>query len=431
VKRFSLAAILLLLIPAATFAQGNPGPFGGLFGRTPQRNGVDYRIFELRGSAGWQWTDTVVDEPNTRPQLPFEGAVATSAASATFERRSNRFNFQLGSNVNYQHSLTSQQTRATTVDGGVLASGRITTRLSTEISANYHQSPYYQFYPTFMWQNQGIALPGLPYDVGATGYRVAEARIGGSFQYSKTGTLSASTSRSETWFPTHPASDTTELRYEGLWTRRLNRDFALRLGYGRYQVQHRTSALDEYVQEEIEAGIDFSKAFTLVPRTTLAITTQTSIIRQPDHDPHYRLNGEFRLTRRFQRTWRLEFIGIRSSEFLPGFVEPLLADSLSLVMSGMVSRRIEFATSLDGRRGAFGYNAERGDFLMGGSTTNLNIGITRHVGIYGRYGFYRHDAPADVLSLPAIGTLSRQTISAGITTWLPVFVRERTPSDSR
>jgi hypothetical protein len=431
VKRFSLAAILLLLIPAVTFAQGNPGPFGGLFGRTPSRVGVDTKVFEIRGSAGGQWNDTLHNDAPDRPEPPFTGASATSGASATFARRSDRLNFQMGSNVEYQHSLASDRTSGTSVDGGVALTGRLTTRVSAEMAVNYRQSPYYQFYPTFQWRGPGLWVPGLPYEVTTIGYRGGTAHVGGSYQYSRSGTLSATASRGETWFPTSPNSDSTMSRYEGLWTRRLNRDFALRLGYGRQEIQVHSSPVAEHVEEQIEAGVDFNKALTIVPRTTLAFTTHTSIIRRPDHDTGYRLNGEFLLSRRFRRTWRVEFSGRRGTDFLPGFVQPLFVDGLGLSMSGMLSNRIEFVTLVDGRRGVFGYDAELGRFEMAGSTTNVNIAITRHLGIYGRYGFYHQDTPSGVSSIAATGRLSRQSISAGISTWIPIFVRERTPIDSR
>lgn len=426
-----LCVAALLLSPAAAFTQGNPGPFGGLFGRTPQRTGVDYRVFEIRGSTGAQFNDALFEEATDRRDPPFTGVVGNTGAAAAYERRSDRLTLQLGSIVEHQHSLTSQRTRATTLDGGAIVSGRLTTRVSAEITANYRQSPYFQFYPRFAWSDDGLAAPGLPYEATALRYHVGEARVGVAYQYSKSSTLSARTVRSDTWFPSSPNSRVTLSRYEGLWSRRLNRDFGIRLGYGRQDVRHQRAAVGNYIDQHIEAGVDFNRALTILPRTTLAFTTYSSILRQPDRTTRYRLNGEFLLTRRFQRTWKLEFNGKRSTDFMAGFVDPLLADSLSLAISGLIAKRVELGTMIEGRRGSFGFDGELGRFTMAGSIAKVNIAITRHVGIYSRYGFYHHEAPVHTSSLATIGTLSRQSITAGISAWLPVFVRERTPLDSR
>jgi hypothetical protein len=217
---------------------------------------------------------------------------------------------------------------------------------------------------------------------------------------------------------------------EGMWSRRLNRDFALRFGYGRHAIRHHTLA-GEFVEEQIEAGVDFNRALTISPRTRVAFTTRTSILRQPHRGARFRLNGDFLLARRFQRTWKLQFDANRSTDFLPGFVEPFLVDSIGLSMSGLFAARVEFVTVLRGSRGDYGYAGDLGRFARAGSTTQVNIAVTRHLGFYGQYGFYHHATPIGASSIAPLGDLSRQTFTAGISTWVPVFVRERIPIDSR
>ena len=422
---------VLLLAPAAAFAQGNPGPFGGLFGRTPHRTGLDYRVFEVRGTGGGQWNDFLSEGTPDKPKPPFAGGVGIAAATMTYDRKADRLDLRAGSTVEYRDSITSGTTRGTTVDGGLVLNSRLTTRVSAQMAVSYRHSPFYQFYPSSAWLGDGVVVPGLPYDVQAIGYHNGETRIGGSFQYSKRSTLTASASRGEAWFPTSKDSNVTLSAYEGLWTRRLTRNFALRLGYTHRETRHRTLALGKLVEEQIDAGIDFHRALTISPRTTVAFTTHTSIVRQPDREPIYRLNGEFALARLFRRTWKLQLDGQRATEVLAGFVQPLLVDSLSLSMSGMLSDRVEFVTMLRGSHGRFGYEGEHGPFTMATSMTEVKIALTRHLGIFSQYGFYHHDAPTEAFSITALGQLSRQTFTAGISAWIPVYTRERTPIDSR
>jgi hypothetical protein len=430
VKPHLRAAVLVCLLPAAASAQGT-GPFGGLFGRTPHRTGLDYEVFEIRGLAGGQWNDYLFDQTPDQPEPPFSGMVSHAAAIVDYDRQSDRFDLRAGSTVEYRNSLTSADFRGTTVDSGVVLNSRLTTRVSAELSANYRRSPFYQFFPEFAWLGEGVAVVGSPYDIKAIGYHIGEARVGGSYQYSKSSTLAASASRGETWFPTAPYNDVTLSDYEGSWTRRLNRDFALRLGYSRREIRHHTVALGNLVEEQINVGVDFHRALTMSPRTTVSFTSHTSVVRQADGKPHYRLNGEFLLTRRFNRTWKLQLDAERATEIVAGVVQPLLADSLSLSMSGQFSNRVEFMTVLRGSHGRFGYEGEQGPFTMAGSLTHVSMGLTRYFGIYGQYGLYHHNAPTAPFSIHTISELSRQTLSFGVTTWLPVHTRERMPIDSR
>jgi len=159
--------------------------------------------------------------------------------------------------------------------------------------------------------------------------------------------------------------------------------------------------------------------------------THTSIVRRADRETLYRLNGELQLMRQFQRTWKLQLDARRATEVLAGFVEPLFTDSLSLSVSGLLSHRIEFSSLVAGQRGRLAYNREGGPFNMAGASTQLTFALSRRLAVFTQYGFYHHDAPNNTLSVTALGELSRQTLTAGVTTWLPVYVRERTPSDSR
>jgi len=429
VKIFLCAAVLLVC-PALAFGQGNPGPFGGLFGRTPQRTGTNYKVFEIRGSSGWQWNDFLSEQPSGNPEPPFSGGAGYAAAAASYDRHTDRLQLRAGSTVEFRNSLE-DGTRGTTFDGGLMMNGRLTTRVSTEMAVNYRRSPFYQFYPSSEWMGVGVIVPGVPYELRTMGYDSGDARIGASFQYSKSSTLSASAERSEMRFATSPQHDVSAMEYNGLWSRRLNRSVSVRLGYGHRESRHHTAGDQKLVEEQIDAGVDFTRALTIAPRTTLGFMTHTSIVRRADRETLYRLNGELQLMRQFQRTWKLQVDARRATEVLAGFVEPLFTDSLSLSVSGLLSHRIEFSSLVAGQRGRLAYNREGGPFNMAGASTQLTFALSRRLAVFTQYGFYHHDAPNNTLSVTALGELSRQTLTAGVTTWLPVYVRERTPSDSR
>jgi hypothetical protein len=429
VKRLLFSAVLLM-VPALSFAQSNPGPFGGLFGRTPPRTGTNSEIFEIRGSGGWQWNDVLSEPRPDQPPPPFAGQVGYTAVSSAYDRQTDRLNLQAGSRAEFRNSFT-DRTRGTTYDAGFALNSRLTTRLSAESGVSYRRSPFFQFYPVFAWTGDDVVIPGVPYDVQTVGYHTGEARVGASLQYSKSSSIGATASRSEMWLSTAPKSNVSIASYHGLWSRRINRDFSVRLGYGHREFRHQTATVQKVVEEEIDAGVDFHRALTVAPRTTLGFMTHTSIVRRPNQDTLYRLNGEFQLTRFFQRTWKLQMEGRRATEMLAGFTEPLFTDSLALSVGGLLSRRLQWMTVLSGQHGRFGYDAERAPFTVAGASTHLTVAVSRRLGVFSQYGFYRHDAPTGAFTVAALGDVSRQTFTVGIVTWLPLYVRERTPSDSR
>lgn len=406
-------------------AQGDPGPFGGLFGRTPNRSGVNYKVFEIRGSGGAQWGDSVFEDSLDLGGLSSAGAGGNAAVGASFARRSDRFNLQAGSNVDYSQSLTSPIIGGTSADGGLRLAGDLSTRVSAGADLNYRYSPYFQYHPSFVWLNNGLVVPGLPFVATAINNHAAQAGVNSNFKYSKSSTLSVGASFDETWFPDRPDSNVASTSVHGTWLRRLNRDLGLRLGYGRTWVHQELATSARMIHEEIDAGVDFNKMLSLSQRTTMGFSTSMSVLRPTGGTPRYRLNGNVGLSRLFGRTWSASFNATRSTEFVAGLVEPLFADSLGLSVSGMLASRVEWGTSVTGSRGEVGFDAAYGTFTTAGASTHLNFAVMRYLGVYGQYGFYHHNVPAGASSLPTVARFSRQSVSVGVSTWIPVFTRER------
>lgn len=417
--------VALLLFPASlASAQGDPGPFGGLFGRTPNRSGVNSTVFDVRGSGGVQWGDSVFEDTNLPGQTA--GAGGNAAAGASFARNTDRFNMQAGTNVDYSQTLTGPIVGGTSADGGLRLSGRLTTRWTADAGVNYRYSPYFQYHPSFVWLDSGLVVPGLPYVATAVDNHSVQSTASTSFQYGKSSTLSASASRNTTWFPGRPDSDITSTGFHGTWLRRLTRDLGLRLGYGRTRVHQQLSTSPTMIHEEIDCGIDFNKALSLSQRTTMAFSTAMSVLRPTGGEARYRLNGSVVLSRLFGRTWSASFNANRGTEFVPGLVEPVFSDSLGLSVGGLLARRVEWTTSLNGTRGEVGFDKAYGTFVAAGASTNVNFALTRHLGVYAQYGLYHHRVPPRASSIPTVARFSRQSASVGISMWIPVYARERT-----
>ena len=430
-----LCVAVLLLLPPAAFAQGNPGPFGGLFGRTPERIGKNYRVFDVRTSSSMQYEDAVFDDAIPRGSRIESGAVAGVNFGGLFEQRSNRVSARLRSSGTYQQYLQSPYVGGTTVDSGATVNVQVATRLALDGSVNHLYTPYFQFYrqfPTLL--PAGVLVPpSSPYLATVVESHTYDMVGGFTSFYSKHSTLSASFTRRETRFSRFPDGNVSVTGGRGLWSRQLNRDFRGRLGYGRETIRLASLPGAEYIHEFIDAGVDFERVLSLTRRTTFGFTTETSMVRKPGTGRHYRLNGRAALSTWLRRTWLASVSFNRTTDFLPGYAEPLFSDNVGVAVTGLFSRRIEFIATAAAGRGVFGIDRPEpnGHFLLANATTQLNFAFTRHVGLFGQHVLYYFEMPPGASSVAPVDRLSRQTFIVGITAWIPVLNQQRGERDSR
>jgi hypothetical protein len=421
----------LLLLPAAAFAQGDPGPFGGLFGRTPERAGRNYTLFEIRTSTSGQLDDQMLDpDGGIEDEL---GVIAGATVGAAFEHGSDRVQSRLRTSGTYQEFLQDRPVGGTSVETSGTLSWRVGTRLSIDASAAHLYSPFFQFQPTFFGGPAylGVPVPAAPYVASLIASHSVDGKAGFTSYYSKHSTLSASFARRQTRFDRLPDQNFVMNGGEALWTRRVSRDVRLRLGYGREQIRQESRAGVEFVHETLEAGVDFARALSLSRRTTIAFDSQTSIIRRPGLGRQFRLNGGASLARWFGRSWMAGIHVKRATEFMPGFVEPMFSDTAGLSLMGLLSSRSELVLMLNGGRGEFGTDASLGKFVTANATTQVNFAVTRKFGFFAQHAFYHFEIPPGVSPVTSLDQLSRQTFTVGATAWIPLLNRERTPRDPR
>lgn len=431
-----LGVAVLLLLPTAAFAQGNPGPFGGLFGRTPERTGKDYRVFELRAASTAQYEDALLDDsvpPGSRIE---SGAIGGANFSGVFEQRSSRLTTRVRSSGTYQQYLQAPYVGGTSVDSGVHVGVRPGTRLGLDGTFNHLYTPYFQFHRQFFSMTPSGALvpPSSPYVATVVESHTYEAVGGFTSYYAKTSALSAHVTRREIRFTKSPDANLSVNGFRGQWSRQLSRDLRLRLGYGREHIRQIRQPEFDFVHEFIDAGVDFERMLSLTRRTTFGFTTETSMVRKPDSGRHYRLNGRAVLSTWMGRSWQASLTASRLTEFLPGFIEPLFSDNLGAGVNGLLSRRMEFVASVSAGKGIFGTDASAFDnprFTIANSTTQLNVAVTRHLGVFGQHAIYFFEMPPRASSVAPLDRLSRQTFIVGITAWIPVLTQERDTRDSR
>lgn len=431
-RQSALVVIVAALLHGEAFAQAAPGPFGGLFGRTPERIGREFTALELRSAFAGQYDDGVfLDESVPDDSRPKSGATAGANAGVAFERQTDRTRLLFQTGATYQEFIREDRSfGATTNDAELLYRAQVTTRLQVEGSARYLRSPFFRLLPGVVVPAPGttVVIPGDQYVVRRLLNDTYD--VTGSFtsQYTKSSFLTASLSQRQTKFADRAADTFDVLSAHGQWKRRLSRDFALRLGYGRERIRQGNLPDSEFVHEVVDVGIDFLKQLSVARKTTLDITTQTSMVKRPITGRRYRLNGTATLSRYFRRTWHASLGASRATEFLPGFAEPLLSESAAASVSGLLRSRLEWMSSISAGRGQFGFDGDR-RLLTSHATTRLNWAMTRHFGIYGQYGFYYYELPQGTAAVKLLPQLSRQSFTFGVTAWVPIINKVRMPRD--
>jgi hypothetical protein len=424
-----LCVAALALLPQAAFAQGNPGPFGGLFGRIPERVGAYVTIFDLRGSGGAQWDDALMRRADGS-DAGRAGTVGNASGIATFLRRTDRTLVEAHSTAEYRQTLEARAIGGTSFSSNLLFAGRPTTRLSFDATAGHIYSPFFRFHPSYVTLESGRVVPGLPFVASLVSNQTVSGMVGMSYQYGKHSNLTVTATRRDSTFRDFPAMNVSMDGFQALTGRNLNRSFRLKVGYGRERWTQ-PSTNETHIQEEIEAGFDLSRGLSLGRRTTFSFSTASTLISRRGSSRRYRLNGSASVMRQFGRTWQIGLNANRGTEVMPGFIDPVFSDTVSFNLGGLLSRRTEWVMELAGGSGRFGVDHSGGGFDTASAVTMLTIGLSRRLGFFTQMGYYQYSFPEGASPIVAASRLSRRTAMMGLTAWLPVYTRERGTSDSR
>ena len=427
----TLLVLTALAWPAAAAAQSIAGPFGGLFGRTPERTGREFTALDFRSAVGAQYDDAILDDATPPNVAPVSGSTAGANAGLTFERRRDRLRFNLRGGGTYQEFVREPSISAVSYDAGGLMVARVATRLSLDASATYVRTPFYRLLPGYAGSviPTPIPVPGEPFAARRLTTDTLQGSVGFTSPYTRRSTFSASVSHRQTRFPENRLNDLEGWAGHARWTRKMNRDLSARAGYAREEVQLSADAEGRFVHEMVDLGVDFLRELSVARRTSLSFDTQTSIIRHSGGERRYRLNGGAALVQGFRRTWIGSMQVRRNTEFLPGFLAPVFTDQAGIGLAGMLGSRIEWSSSAGASRGEFGFDADAGEFKTYSGAARLAAGLTRHLGVYVQYSYYKYDIPSGASGLVVLPQLSRQAVTAGLSTWIPIFTRVREPRD--
>ena len=120
----------------------------------------------------------------------------------------------------------------------------------------------------------------------------------------------------------------------------------------------------------------------------------------------------------------------RDTTFDAGFREPLLRDQVSGGVSNQFGRRLNWTAQAGYARGVIGFEST-GHYNSYNAGTGLNIAVTRRVGLFTDYSYYRYDVPVGATVFTSLDKFSRQSVTVGLSLWAPLIADKRSPRDSR
>lgn len=416
-------------------------PFQGLFGGDPRRD--PEKSLDLLGSLfGGVDTNILANQRVGRtadPGAAAESIVYGANATLSFLRRWERasLNVFASSAVSGYPDVDSDVRAAHT--GGLGFTAPLSRRSTFTANGTVALVPFYQLgdlfpsLPSVVAVDVPVATPGFEYSLVKAEALRAEGQAGFTRQVSRHGSLTLEYFRNSTnYFDSENGRfDTVDQRGGGKYTHQVSRYIGIRAGYyyrtGQYGF---LQDAEPYRSHDIDVGADYSRAFSFWRRTRFSFSTGSSVVHTapvggiaPNEGTRFILTGNASLIREFLRSWSTRVVYRRGVHYLDGFTAPLLSDSVTAAVSGLLARRLQADLSGAVSRGDVGLlSDDRSAYMTWTGRAGLQLAVSRNAAAYVNYVFYHHDFGAGVALPPGVARdLDRNSVRAGVSIWLPVL----------
>jgi hypothetical protein len=456
----------------APTGQSMPGPSRGGQAPRPIFGGGAARIAQsltLNLSLGESFFRTESDASEVQPAQRNESSFLYGSGSLAYSADGSRAGATVlaASSGQYYSELSDDIMRGYVgrASGWVSFSAR--TRLTAEQEVSY--LPAFQGAFRHLTDPTGGLLNEPASDVSASDeqWLSYDTRVTLSHMFSRRATLLLDYSRRQL---DYQSSEQQQLQHQGgfRYTYQLGAGLGLRAGYhystGRtHQPEPGEEPRPTPELHSIDAGIDFSRAFSVSRRTTLAMQTGSSVVTDRSQTKFF-VTGMGTLTHQLMRTWQAILDGGRNVDFADGFREPVVSDRLTGSLSGVIARRVQpyiFVSAIRGREAlsssgeAFttyrsgaqlavefsravtwtvAYMRQETDFgdvdflitpelrSHEAVMTGLSVALWRYMSLNGNYAFTTVDRRANDVTSPPF---RRQTVSVTVSTVLPFYASVR------
>jgi hypothetical protein len=430
--RFVCVVAFASFTAAPAWAQRESGPFGGLFGG---QNADRQQSLDVRGSFFGAYDDNVLDA--SRPQAAIDprfrksGISGGASGSLVYDRRGDWVQFGLNGGTSVRQYAASPDLATAMYYGGTSLAVKTGAKLDFDARGSFAYSPFYQFAPFLDAGGSDLGPLGPGFGLAAIAERntTMNASVGMTSRFTSRSSVGISVNGRETRLLDSPAHDLRSIGGQAFFQHRISRGLGFHLGYARDRIEYSAPDTPRVTNESFDGGIDYGDTLSFARRVSLSFSTSTSAVRVRD-ETHFRINGEVVLSRGFRRTWSTAIGYVRATEFVAGFRDPVLSDSVRGSVGGMLARRVHWTTGLGYTRGRVGY-VDSSTLAAYSASSKLSYGMTRLLGLYGQYSYYHYSVPSGAAVLDFFPRFSRQAVSAGLTLWIPIVNDTRAPRDTR
>ena len=201
-------------------------------------------------------------------------------------------------------------------------------------------------------------------------------------------------------------------------------------GYSDTQYSAGNGQVVHYQGHLIDGGVNYNKALSFSRRTTLGFQTGLAGV-QDGIQTHYSVVGNAQLTHELGRSWSTGLGYARSVSYVETFRAPVLTDSLSGGIGGLINRATQFHASTGVSRGNVGYTVNN-TFDTYFASAGARFAISRKTGLSVYYGYYRYSFENGIVLPPGVSSFTnRQSVGFSFDTWLPLIQRNRSANATR
>ena len=424
--------VLSLALATSAFAQRAAGPNSGVLGTTDDATVRETLTFRASLFGAWDHILSETDNPDVDRRFLRSGFATGANGRLSHARRTTRTQWLSSADTSLRLYGADSEDFAATVVGRSSVNSELNSRLTLTLSGGWLYSPYYELSPSYGSQFQNIGSFGGGFGLATAAERnwSADGRAALNVRLSQRDTIELDVNGRRWEFLDQAESSVSFYGAHGRYRHTLTRELGVYAGFGREEARYELADSRPATSDVIDVGIDYGDTLEFTRRTALAFGFSTSAVRW-EEETHYRVNGSATLTRSFGRTGSGLLQYRRATEYTGGFREPLLTDTFSGGFSDQIGRDTSWSVNLGYVRGKIGFESASRRFDIYDVGGRLTRALTRHLGVFGDYTYYRYEVPSDATVFAFLPKFSRQSFSVGLTVWTPLVNDTRPPREAR
>jgi hypothetical protein len=425
-------ALLSLALAAPASAQRTAGPNSGVLGTNDEGNVRETLTFRASLFGAWDDILSETDDPDVDRRFLRSGFAGGANARLSHARRTTRTQWLSSADSSLRLYGSDSEDIAATFLGRSGLNSELNSRLTLSLSGGWMYSPYYELSPSYGSQFQNIGAFGGGFGLATAAERnwSADGRAGLNVRLSRRDTIELDVNGRRWEFLDQDESSVSFYGAHGRYRHSLTRAIGVYAGFGREEARYKLPGSRPATSDVIDVGIDYGDTLEFTRRTALSFGFSTSAVRW-EEDTHYRVNGAATLTRAIGRTGSGLLQYRRATEYAGGFREPLLTDTISGGFSEQIGRDTSWSVNVGYVRGEIGFESASRRFDIYDVGARLTRALTRNLGVFGDYTFYRYEVPSDATVFAFLPKFSRQSFSLGLTLWAPLVNDTRPPREAR